>query len=203
MFKGSKLMFKGSKLLTLCEDRTYLHQFISIILLELVSTTIEVRTQWMWRFSTETIVSTNLSSSCFNSNSSALPVRNFYFFCFHLYNIQICIFYEFNGSNIWIHTNMNSYKMNSLILHCKKTMNSYIVRIHKFIYLNHWIHRMYKFVLYEFRREWVAWTARAKPKLRARSACKPQGQNPSTPPAPTRRRLAAPTVRVACSCPDS
>jgi hypothetical protein len=64
-------MFKGSKLLTLHEDRTYPCQFISIMSSELVSTTIELRTQWMWRFSTETIVSTNLSSSCFNSNSSS------------------------------------------------------------------------------------------------------------------------------------
>ncbi len=71
-FKGSKLTFKGSKLLTLREDKTYPHQFISITLLELVSTTVEVRTQWMWRFSTKTIVSTNSSSSCFSSNSSAL-----------------------------------------------------------------------------------------------------------------------------------
>ncbi len=55
-FKGLKLTFKGSKLLTLREDRTYPRQFISIISLELVSTTVEVRTQWMWRFSTKTIV---------------------------------------------------------------------------------------------------------------------------------------------------
>jgi hypothetical protein len=72
MFKGSKLNLKGEKLLTLREYRTYLRQFISIVLSESVSTTVEVRTQWMWRFSTETIVSTNSSSSCFNSNSSAL-----------------------------------------------------------------------------------------------------------------------------------
>ncbi len=80
MFKGSKLMFKGSKLLTLREDRAYLRQFISIISSELVSTTIEVRTQWMWRFSTKTKVSTNLSSSCFNSNYSALYVEHRYVF---------------------------------------------------------------------------------------------------------------------------
>ncbi len=54
------------------EDRTYLRQFISIMSLELVSTTVELRTQWMWRFSTKTKVSTNSSSSCFISNSSAL-----------------------------------------------------------------------------------------------------------------------------------
>ncbi len=72
MFKGSKSTFKGSKFLMLHEDRTYPHQFISIMLSELVSTTIELRTQWMWRFSTKTIVSTNSSSSCFNSTSSAL-----------------------------------------------------------------------------------------------------------------------------------
>ncbi len=59
-FKGSKLTFKGSKLLTLREDKTYPRQFISITSLELVSTTVELRTQWTWRFSTETIVSTNL-----------------------------------------------------------------------------------------------------------------------------------------------
>ncbi len=39
------LLFKGSKLLTLREDRTYLRQFISIMSSELVSTTIEMRTQ--------------------------------------------------------------------------------------------------------------------------------------------------------------
>ncbi len=74
-FKGSKLTLKGSKLLTLHEDRTYPHQFISIVLPELVSTNVEVRTQWMWRFSTKTIVSTNSSSSCFNSDSSALNTK--------------------------------------------------------------------------------------------------------------------------------
>ncbi len=37
-------MFKGSKLLTLREDRTYPRQFISIMSLESVSTTVEVRT---------------------------------------------------------------------------------------------------------------------------------------------------------------
>jgi hypothetical protein len=44
MLKGSKLMLKGSKLLTLLhEDRTYPCQFISIMLSELVSTTVEVK----------------------------------------------------------------------------------------------------------------------------------------------------------------
>jgi hypothetical protein len=44
MLNGSKLMLKGSKLLTLLhEDRTYPCQFISIMLLELVSTTAEVK----------------------------------------------------------------------------------------------------------------------------------------------------------------
>jgi hypothetical protein len=58
MFKGSKLTFKGSKLLMLHEDRIYPCKFISIISSELVSTTVEVRTQSTWRFSTKTIVST-------------------------------------------------------------------------------------------------------------------------------------------------
>jgi hypothetical protein len=40
-----KLTFKGLMLLTLREDRIHPRQFISIISLELVSTTLEVRTQ--------------------------------------------------------------------------------------------------------------------------------------------------------------
>jgi hypothetical protein len=44
MLKGSKLALKGSKLPTLLhEDRTYPCQFISIMLSELVSTTVEVK----------------------------------------------------------------------------------------------------------------------------------------------------------------
>ncbi len=31
--------------------------------------------------------------------------------CMNSYNIRICIFYEFNGLNIWIHTNMNLFNV--------------------------------------------------------------------------------------------
>jgi hypothetical protein len=79
-------------------------------------------------------------------------------------------------------------------------------------------HRVYEFILlkYEFisGRERAAQAASAQREPRARSASceraaraasaqrEPRGRSPSSPPAPTRPRPAAPTVRVAFGCPD-
>ncbi len=122
--------------------------------------------------------------------------------CMNSYNIQIHIFYEFNGLNIWIHTNVNLY-------------NIWIHRV--FAVQNKWIHLI---VINEFiqllwgwspNREHVAQTARAKPKPQARSKSrKGKAQVHLLPqpggawlPQPLGLHAAAPIVGVACGSPDS
>ncbi len=109
------------------------------------------------------------------------------------YNIWIHIYDEFSMNscifcifNIWIHTNMISYK--------------------------NWIHIF--LAVQNKSRECARATSvrRERPSRAASAQCEPQGQSPSSPPAPTRPRwlprplglrAAAPIVRVACGCPDS
>jgi hypothetical protein len=50
---------------------------------------------------------------------------------------------------------------------------------------------------------WLFSRARASRECAASTQRKPRGQSPSSPPARTRPRPAAPTVRVACGSPDS
>ncbi len=135
------------------------------------------------------------------------------------YNKWICIFYEFNGLNRWIH------RINKFIYY----VNSSI--IDEFIHL--WIHSFYEFIcskymnsfngcMYEFiysmnlsvQNEWIQLiVVRAKPKLWAHSVnCEGKARaasaerelqelSPSTPPAPTRPRPAAPINRVHLAAP--
>jgi hypothetical protein len=83
--------------------------------------------------------------------------------------------------NIWIHTNMNSCYVR--------------------------IHIIFAVIMYEFIHLLqckIKAVSTREPRVRAASAQhEPQGRSPSLPPAPTRPRPAAPTVRVACGCPDS
>ncbi len=120
-----------------------------------------------------------------------------YEFIYDEFSMNSCIFCTLN---IWIHTNMNSYYvwihtlfaviMYEFIYFC--SMNSYYV----------WIHILFAVIMYEF----LFFAVQNKSCKCARDASvqrKPRGQSLSSPPAPTRPRPAAPTVRVACGSPDS
>jgi hypothetical protein len=118
------------------------------------------------------------------------------------------IFYEFSINsyifctlNIWIHTNMNSYYVWIHIL--------FAVIMYEFVHFS-----QYEFILcknsYTFcsYHVWIHifFAVQNKSCKRARAASaqhEPRGRSPSSPPAPTRPRPAAPTVRVACGSPDS
>ncbi len=98
--------------------------------------------------------------------------------CMNSYNIWICIYDEFSK---------NSYIFCTLNIWIHTNMNSYYV----------WIHIFFAVIMYE-----CIYFLQCKIKA-ASAQRKPRGQSPSSPPAPTRPRPAAPTVRVACDSPNS
>ncbi len=102
-------------------------------------------------------------------------IHTAYEFIYTMNSVWIHIF--FAPLNIWIHTIMNSYKV--------------------------WIH-IFLAVQNKSCESARAASARRERAARAVSVQRePQWQSPSSPPAPTRPRPAAPTVRVACGSPDS
>ncbi len=131
------------------------------------------------------------------------PVENMNSYCIwiHIYDEFSMNSYMFCTLNIWILTNMNSYCVWIHIL--------FAVIMYEFIYF-----LQYEFILcmnsYTFcsYHVWIhiffAVQNKSCERARATSAqCELQGRSPSSPPAPTRLPLAAPTVRVACGSPNS
>ncbi len=126
----------------------------------------------------------------------------FFVNCMNSYNIQIHIFYKFNGLNRWTHTNMNLYNI------CIRRF---------FAVQNKWIHliAINEFILllwgWSPSRKCVAQTVRANPELRARSTgreCEARAHLLPQPgcarlPRPLGLHVAAPIVRVACGSSNS
>ncbi len=88
---------------------------------------------------------------------------------------------------------MNSYKYEFILCMNSFTFCSYQVRIHVFFAVQN----------KSCERAQAASACRECAAQAASVQCKPRGQSPSSPPAATRPRPAAPTVRVACGSPDS
>jgi hypothetical protein len=115
--------------------------------------------------------------------------------CMNSYNIWICIYNESSmNSYIFLHFKyMNSYKYEFRIC-----VNSYF-----FCSYHVWIHIFFAVQNKSCECTQAASTCRECAAQAASAQREPWGQSPSSSPAPTRPRPAAPTVRVACGSPDS